>query len=205
MGKVAHIIGNGKTAGLYKPAKGLKITCNLPPFAVPNAYTTCMVDFKMMKAIHNGIVTVPGDWVLGARPKKWMEMKPQFYMKYSSQVKEFYTHLPKYVKNYTDFNCGHLATHYTANKLECDEIHMYGFDSIFSFDTTSSTDTFMQSDREQMNTHRLTNNWRPVWANMFKEFSDKQFILYYHKEVEAMINIPTNVEIRVQGKNNGRR
>ena len=60
MSKVAHIIGNGDNASLYKPSVGLKITCNLPPFAVENVYTTCMVDFKMMKAIEEGSVIVPG-------------------------------------------------------------------------------------------------------------------------------------------------
>ena len=83
MTKVAHVIGNGKSAGLYLPTKGLKITCNLPPFAIDNAYTTCMVDFKMMRAIDQGVVTVPGDWTLGARPKKWMEMKPAFYSRWN--------------------------------------------------------------------------------------------------------------------------
>jgi hypothetical protein len=34
MTRVAHIIGNGDNAPMYKPAKGLKITCNLPPFTV---------------------------------------------------------------------------------------------------------------------------------------------------------------------------
>lgn len=200
MARVGHVIGNGKSSSLYKPTRGLKITCNLPPFAVDNVYTTCMVDFKMMKAIFEGVVAVPGDWVLGARPKKWMEMKPAFYMKHAQQIKEFYLHLPKYVKNYTDFNCGHLATHYTANKLECDEIHMYGFDTMFAFDITSTTDMYMSSDRQVANTQRLTNNWRPIWNNIFKEFSDKQFVLYYYKDVDPLVQTPDNVEVRIVKK-----
>ena len=90
MSGVAHLIGNGKSAGFYSPSAGLKITTNLPPFEVNNIYTTVMVDFKMMNAIHKGVVVVPGDWVLGARPHKWMEMKNDFYIKYSRQIKEFY-------------------------------------------------------------------------------------------------------------------
>ena len=133
MAKTAHVIGNGDSASRYNPAPGLKITCNLPPFAVENVYTTCMVDFKMMNAIKEGSVIVPGDWVLGARPKKFMELNPQFNMRYAAQVKEYYTELPAYAENYTNFNCGHMAVHYAANKLKCDEIHMYGFDSIFDF------------------------------------------------------------------------
>jgi len=50
MARVAHLIGNGDSCVYYKPAKGLKVVCNLPPFAVDNVYVSCMVDFKMMKA-----------------------------------------------------------------------------------------------------------------------------------------------------------
>ena len=195
MTRVAHVIGNGDNASLYKPTAGLKITCNLPPFAVDNVYTTCIVDFKMMNAIREGIVTVPGDWVLGARPKKFLEMYPSTHMKHAQQIKEFYLTLPKYAKTYTDFNCGHMATHYTANKLKATEIHMYGFDSIFDMNLRSTTDFYMISDREATNNVRLTNNWRPLWANMFAEFPETQFVLY-HRHDQIKIALPKNVEIR---------
>lgn len=200
MSKVAHLIGNGKTSALYKPQKGLKITCNVPPFEVANVYTTVMVDFKMMKSIHEGSVQVPGDWVLGSRPKHWMQMQPNFYMKYAKQIKNFYTVLPKYCANYTDFNCGHMATHYIANSkgggLGCDEVHLYGFDSLFSFDTTSMSDLFLQSDRGDNQTVKLTSRWRPIWDGIFKEFSDTQFVLYYHKGDTGVMKFPKNVEVR---------
>jgi len=199
MGDVAHIIGNGKSSGFYVPDKGLKITCNLPPFEVNNVYTTVMVDFKMMNAIHKGEVVVPGDWVLGARPHKWMEMRNDFYIKYGHQIKEFYLKLPKYAANYTDFNCGHMATHWVANKLKRKEIHMYGFDSIFEFDTTSMSDTFMMSVRDNMNTERLTTRWRPIWFGIFNEFKDTQFILY-HDKGNSMLKLPENVEVRTSNK-----
>lgn len=194
MAKVAHIIGNGDNASLYTPSKGLKITCNLPPFEVSDAYTTCMVDFKMMKAIHDGSVVVPGEWILGARPKKWMEMHPSFHMKYARQVKGFYTELPKYAGNYTNFNCGHLATHYTANKLKCDEIHLYGFDSMFDFNLRSTSDLFLFSDRELNNNMRLMNNWRPIWGQLFLEFPETRFVLH-HKHANIKFPISKNVEI----------
>ena len=199
MGEVAHLIGNGKSSGFYVPDKGLKITCNLPPFEVANLYTTVMVDFKMMNAIWKGEVTVPGDWVLGARPHKWMEMRNDFYMKYSKQIKEFYLTLPRYAQNYTDFNCGHMATHWIANKLKRKEIHMYGFDSIFEFDTTSMSDTFMMSVRDNMNTERLTTRWRPIWFGIFNEFKNTQFILY-HDKGNPMLKLPENVEVRTSNK-----
>ena len=199
MGDVAHLIGNGKSSGFYVPDKGLKVTCNLPPFEVNNLYTTVMVDFKMMNAIHKGNITVPGDWVLGARPHKWMEMRNDFYMKYSTQIKEFYLVLPKYAANYTDFNCGHMATHWLANKMKRKEIHMYGFDSIFEFDTTSMSDVFMNSVRDNMNTERLTTRWRPIWNGIFKEFKDTEFILY-HDIGKPSFKLPPNVTIKTSNK-----
>ena len=192
--RVAHVIGNGDNAGLYKPAKGFKITCNLPPFQVDGAYTTCIVDFKMMHAINEGSVVVPGDWVLGARPKMFMEKSPNFYLQYARQVKEFYLDLPAYAENYTNFNCGHMATHYSANKLKCDEIHMYGFDSIFDFNIRSTTDFYLPSDRGSGNNHRLSDIWRPIWKGIFNEFPDTQFILH-HNHPNIKFEVPANVEV----------
>lgn len=194
--RVVHVLGNGDSAIQYRPAKGLKIACNLPPFEIPNIFLSCMVDFKMMGALTEGSVQNPYNWVLGYRPKIWMEKKPDFYMRVSGQVKEFYTHLPKYCKNYTDFNCGHFATHYSCNKLKADEIHMYGFDSIFNFDTRSKTDFYLNSDRGPVNTQRLVGNWREVWEGIFNEFSDKQFVLYGPHD-QPQTKLPENVEIRV--------
>jgi len=190
-----HLIGNGKSAGLYDfDSKGIKYTCNLPPFAVPDAKATFIVDFKMCQAIHEGSVTVPGMWICGARPKKYSEMMPNWYMKHAHQIKEFYLELPPYVANYTDFNCGHMAAHYLCNKVGVKNLNMCGFDSIFEFDLFSTTDLFLNSDRSQANGVRLTGNWRPIWAKMFEEFSDVKFKLHYMKNTPK-IKLPDNVEI----------
>ena len=129
--RVGHVIGNGDGAiTSYKPTKGFKITCNLPPMHVPNTYGTCLVDFKMMRAISTGAVQVPGDWIMGVRPKHYISEHPNFLLKYCQLFKEYYEVLPDYVKTYTDLNCGHFATHYTANHLKCEEIHMHGLSLI---------------------------------------------------------------------------
>lgn len=195
MTRVAHIIGNGDNASRYKPAKGLKITCNLPPFAVENAYTTCIVDFKMCAAITEGSVVVPGDWVLGYRPKIWYDQnKNNFRMRFGHQIKEFYTTLPKYAGNYTNLNCGHFAAHYTANKLNAGEIHLYGFDSLFDMNLRSSTDFYLGSDRGDPNNVRLNNNWRPIWQKIFEEFKDTQWVLH-HNHNKLKFPVGDNVEI----------
>ena len=193
--KVAHLIGNGDSYRFYKPAPGLKLTMNVPPISIANTYATVIVDFKMCRAMDEGSIDLRMyDWVLGARPKRYTEQNSQFYMKYARNIKEFYLHLPKYAKNYTDFNCGHMAVHYTANKLKCNEIHMYGFDSIFDFNLISTTDLILESNRDAPSTHRLAVNWRPIWEGLFKEFTDTQFVLY-HTHGQAKVHLPKNVDV----------
>ena len=198
MPRVVHVIGNGDSSLLYEaePRKGLKLGCNRIGFPVPDKFASCIVDYKFMQAMTNKEIDLPGQWILGFRPKHWMEMHPEYYIKVSHQVKEFYTELPKYAANYTDFNCGHMATHYAANKLKADVIHMYGFDSIFDFNLKSGTDFSLSSDRGGANNLRLADNWRPIWQHMFREFSDTKFVLHYPHD-KLKINIDNNVEVKM--------
>ena len=203
MNRVVHVIGNGDQASLYnnRTRKGLKLTCNLPPFTVENVYATTMVDFKMMKAITKGEIKVPGYWIIGYRPKTWMQNQPGFYMRVANQVKEIYTELPHYCPNYTDFNCGHFAAHYAANRLRADRIHLYGFDSCFDFNLRSVSDFYQHSDRGNMNNNRLLNNWRPIWTGMFEEFPETEFI-FHHLHNNYKMKISNNVKTFVyQDKN----
>lgn len=196
--KEAHLIGNGRSAAMFDhKSTGMRITCNLPPFAVDKVYSTVIVDFKMMYAMREGSVQVPGNWILGYRPKVFCDSFPDFYMKHAHQIKDFYTVLPPYVPNYTDLSCGHMACHYIANVHRPDVIHMYGFDSIFDFDLTSCSDFYLESNRDNTNTLRLTNNWRTIWPPMFEEFPHINFKLY-GKHENAKIRIPSNVDIVVK-------
>jgi len=200
MARVAHLIGNGDSCVYYRPAKGLKVVCNLPPFAVDNVYVSCMVDFKMMKALTSEEIHNPYTWVLGFRPKVWMDKNPGFYMKNSAKIKEFYLDLPKYAgeggQGYTNFNCGHFATHWLANKVKAEEIHMYGFNSIMDFDTRSKTDFVLHSDRGSTNTQRLSDTWRGVFKGIFEEFPNTQFVIH-HKHDNIKFPKPDNVDIKV--------
>ena len=217
MPRVVHVIGNGDSSSLYlrQPRKGMKLCCNQVPFDVPDKWATVMVDFKMMDALTRGYkgdpagLHIPGNWVLGFRPKKWMEARPNFHMSKASQIREFYTDLPGYTwdrskgegmgNGYTNWNCGHVATHYACNRLKADEIHMYGFDSIFDFNMNSFTDLVLASDRGRMNTQRLSSNWRPIWENLFKEFPKVQFNLhYFHNKFK--IKTSPNVQAIVHTK-----
>ena len=208
MARVVHVIGNRDWASLYErePRKGLKIACNQTPFEIPDKWCTAIVDFKFMAAMTRKEINVPGQWLLGFRPKKWMEDHPMFYMSHAQQVKEFYTTLPKYAlqggtlgEGYTNFNCGHMAVHYAANKIKADEVHMYGFDSIFDFNLRSFSDLVLQSDRGNTNTNRLAHFWRPIWTEMWKEFANTKFVLH-HIHDAFKVDHGDNVEARVHEK-----
>jgi hypothetical protein len=196
--RVVQIIGNGPQASLYQkePRNGLKMTCNLPPFEVPDVYATAIVDFKMMNAITKGEIDVPGEWVVGFRPKLWMQKHPKFYMERSHQIKEFYLNLPKYAANYTDFNCGHMCTHFSCNKFKPDEVNLYGFDSLFDMDLRSCTDFYLESPRDPGSNVRLNGNWRPIWQGIFKEFKDTKFVLH-HNHDNIKFKVPDNVFIKM--------
>ena len=201
MGKVVHVIGNGDKADLYQRERreGMKLICNMPPFEIDpkEVYATCMVDFKMMMALTKGEIALDQyEWVLGTRPRIWMYERSAFYLKYANRVKEFYTHVPKYAVNATNFNCGHMAVHYAANQKKADEIHLYGFDTIFDFNMRSVTDLILSSDRSTVNNYRLLNNWRPVWRDIFREFKNTKFVLHHNHD---NLKIPKldNVEVKV--------
>ena len=111
----------------------------------------------------------------------------------------FYTVLPKYANNYTDFNCGHMAVHYVCNKLKAEEVHMYGFDSIFDFNLRSISDLYLSSLRDPTHNNKLKTEWRPIWENMFKEFPKTQFRLY-HTHHNIKIKLPENAKTIVEEK-----
>jgi|TARA_R110000796_G_scaffold13498_2_gene43611 hypothetical protein len=199
--KICHVIGNGDKAHYYneKPRKGMKLLCNMPPFEIDTkeVYATCMVDFKMMMALTKGELALDQyEWILGTRPRIWMYERSQFYLKYAHKIKDFYTDVPKYAGNATNFNCGHMAVHYAAKKHKMDEINMYGFDTIFDFNMRSYTDLMLASDRSDSNNYRLLGNWRPVWVNLFKEFPNTQFVLHHnhdHMKIPKLDNVRVEV------------
>ncbi len=201
-----NVLGNGDHAYMFERGQpGKLLICNMPPFEIPKreVHATCMVDFKMMKALADGLVKLDMyDWVLGTRPRRWMEMQPNFYLKYSQNIKGFHQHIPAYAQlpgqtegqAATNYSCGHMAVDYACRTMRADEVHIYGFDSIFDMSLLSSTDLILESDRGTQNTYRLANNWRPIWTHMFTEFKGVNFYLY-HSHDKIKINIPDNVSI----------
>ena len=50
----------------------------------------------MMQALQKGQFALDKyDWILGTRPRHYMEMQGSFYMRYAQNIKGFYPHVPK--------------------------------------------------------------------------------------------------------------
>ena len=206
-----NVLGNGDHAHMFeRGTEGKLLICNMPPFEIPNTevFATCMVDYKMMMALAEGHIKLDMyDWNLGTRPRHWMEMQPSFYLKYAQKIKAMHTHVPKYAmlpgqnagQAATNYSCGHMAIDYACRVQKATEIHIYGFDSMFDTSLRSYTDLLLESDRSAQNTHRLANNWRPIWTKMFEEFDKTQFFLY-HGHDKIKFSIGDNVKIVVQEK-----
>ena len=78
--------------------------------------------------------------------------------------------------------------------MRATEVHLYGFDSMFDLNLRSNTDLFLESDRSNLNTHRLATNWRPIWSNFFKEFPDVDFTIYHrHDKIKFPVGKNVNV------------
>lgn len=204
-----NVLGNGDNAHIYKRGtKGKLLICNMPPFEIPNTevFATCMVDYKMMLALAEGQIALDMyDWILGTRPRHWMEMQPSFYLKYAQKIKAMHTHVPKYAQlegqnpqqAATNYSCGHMAVDYACRVQNATEVHIYGFDSIFDTSLRSYTDLLLESDRSSQNTHRIASNWRHVWPSLFREFANTQFFLY-HSHDRIKFPVGENVTIIVE-------
>ena len=206
--KRANILGNGNSASLFqRGTKGELLVCNMTPISLTKqeVYASCMVDFKMMEALDKGEVKLNEyDWILGTRPRRWMEVNPTFYLKYSPNIRGFHTHIPPYAQlpghklseAATNYSCGHMAVDYACRVMRAKEVHLYGFDAMFDMNLDSFTDSFLNANRSALNIHRMASNWRPIWSGFFREFSDVQFVIH-HVHADIKLSLPANAKVEV--------
>lgn len=206
--KRVNVMGNGDNATLFqKGTAGELVVCNMPPVELSKneVYASCMVDFKMMVALQKGKVRLDQyDWILGTRPRRWMEMEPSFYLKYSQNIRGFHTYVPPYAQlpgnklseAATNYSCGHMAVDYACRIMKATEVHLYGFDAMFDMNLNSHTDNFLESNRSALNVHRMASNWRPIWSGFFREFSGVDFVIH-HTHSDIKLSVSSNVSIEV--------
>ena len=59
----------------------------------------------------------------------------------------------------------------------------------------------LNSPRDVETNVRLSNNWRPVWSNMFNEFSNIKFVLHhFHDKLKFPVSENVTVDIHSKKK-----
>lgn len=150
---IAHILGNGPSKSLYEQQDGYIIGCNIQAHPVHVSVVVDVKPFHLYMAnrqIFQGKPIITSQYAMNGMKHKNIEA--EFDILYKLPF------LDKYV------SAGHIAVEWALDN-DYTEIHLWGFDSIWADTQETSTDNFIQRDRQQ---HDLFIHWREKWQP-FKE------------------------------------
>lgn len=154
-----HIIGNGASNSLFDVDAEYRIACNIPQHGI---------QYNCLAIID--IVVV--NWM------KDNNYQPNVPIMCTNKVKE---HAVKQNRNghWFDvfeikhrYSAGHHAVEHHASMT--DEIHLWGFDSIWTNEYASQMDTLVPRGRRP----NLNQQWLPHWQNIFADAKNTQFIIH---------------------------
>jgi hypothetical protein len=72
------------------------------------------------------------------------------------------------------YNAAHYAAEYLIQNTECEEIHLWGCDSIFENTVSSTTGKLIQQSTQ--GDSRFIRNWRRVWNEIHIENPEVHFV-----------------------------
>jgi hypothetical protein len=156
---IGVVLGNGPSKSEYDRTGDFVLGCNIPSpeFSVD---ATVICDEEMVWVLKNNLTLIQVPVIISTRVyEKMKELRI---------VENFHIH---HVFKTRDW---HNAAHYAADYLighGCDEIHLWGCDSIFHDSVVSTT-----SDHTKQTTigdDRFVKNWRRVWNEKIKAANDK--------------------------------
>lgn len=175
MKTVTDIIGNGASNRFYKRTGDYVISCNVPNHRFA---------YNALSIIDNQPIT----WM---KNNNWNPRVPVFCLEttknYAQKQHRMGDWLPVYEKK-ERYNAGLYAVEYSTRHSY--EIHLWGFDSLFSDDLTSQMDALVpRTSRPNLNRW-----WRPHWQQLFEQHTNIQFVIHIPKG-ETCEKYPTNVTI----------
>lgn len=180
------IIGNGNSNRFYTSNSGNVIACNIPQHS--HKYNTLSI--------------------IDTQPLVWMKKNhrvPRVPIYCTKEIKEYALKnnisgdwFPVYEKQ-SRWNSGiHAANHCAQHSKE---IHLWGFDSMFSNDLSSQMDNLVPRNRPPLNKW-----WHPIWKTVFDAHANVKFVLHcpvgsisplvaqnlvlsYHKQKQALNSV----------------
>lgn len=161
----AHILGNGPSIVLYKPQDGYVVGCNFHEHEVNVSVLLDCRPFMIYRGNRQLLKTrniITSTYAMHHTVKP-LKMTEEFNILYELPF------LEKYV------SAGHVATDWALNN-GYDEIHLWGFDSIWADTQETRTDEIVPRNRAQFD---LFIHWREKWK------SYKQYNITVHNTVEG--------------------
>ena len=162
------ILGNGPSKSHFDRKGDFVLGCNIPgnEFSVD---ATVICDEEVIWILKNNPSLVQCPIIISTKAyekMKELRLTHLFTIHHVFKPKDWY-------------NTAHYAAEYLA-EYGCDVIHIWGCDSIFEDDISSSTDKYVP--KEDTRGDRFTKNWRRIWNDIFDSYSDIEFnVIRIHK------------------------
>jgi hypothetical protein len=161
---IGVILGNGPSKKEYDRTGDLVIGCNIPTkdFSVD---ATVICDEEMVWVLKNNLTLIDIPVIIST--KAYEKMKD---LKIENEFQIVNVFKPR------DW---HNAAHYAADyliSLGCNEIHIWGCDSIFQDNIESETSNVVT--KQHLGDERFVRNWRKVWEQKRLENPEVYFVVY---------------------------
>ena len=145
---IGIVLGNGPSKRLYNRSGDIVIGCNIPTKEI-SIDATVICDEEIAWILKNNLTLVDVPVIISTKVfEKFKEFKIEQHFDILKVFKPKDWH-----------NAAHYAAEYLI-ELECDEIYLWGCDSIFEDDIRSTTPG-------NKNDPRFHSKWRQVWNNIY--------------------------------------
>lgn len=154
------VLGNGPSRNAYDKSGDFTLGCNIPSdeFSV-DATVICDEEIVWVLRSNPELIQCPIIISNKAYEKmKELRIDDLFDIHHVFRTKEWY-------------NTAHYAAEYLA-EYGCDSINIWGCDSIFKNDISSTTDAYV---KKQPDSDRFTKHWRRVWNDIFDSYPNIDF------------------------------
>lgn len=155
------VLGNGPSRKYYDKKGDYVLGCNIPgkEFRV-DATVICDEEIVWVLKNNPNLIDVP----IIVSSKVWEKMK-------ELRIDSLFT-IQRVFTTKDWYNTAHYATEFLV-ETGFNEINLWGCDSIFKNDISSTTDKYVY--KEDTRGDRFTRQWRRIWNNIFDSHSNIKF------------------------------
>jgi hypothetical protein len=187
--KKLHVIGNGPSYKSFDESEGIRVGCNFAHKDLGLTWTM-IADVKPVKKLYEGI-ELPCPAVLSERAHAFVAGKT---LKLDEKRLTIHKVVPflriKQVHPKWGMNSAQHAVWYGIGEFQPTEVHLWGCDSLWTTDITSTTDAIVHKDIVFMNNQHIYRTWRDLWSYIFKFHSNVNF--YVHAPIEPHLDKSPN-------------